>query len=163
MTCTVSPFDRIRTNLMNQPTTGEKLYNGFVDCTAKTIQKDGVASLWRGFIPMYVLWWMSDIDTSSLCGGMIVTDLLTWPILFFIAGPVSLLKLPYNCWQLSSSTRLVDSRASKDVYPFGRLSQRFTMDSALSRLPFSWFCDHMRIDAHGEKKYSTCRLIPLHE
>jgi len=55
MTVTVSPFDRIRTNLMNQPTTGDKLYNGFVDCTVKTIQKDGVSSLWRGFIPMYVL------------------------------------------------------------------------------------------------------------
>jgi len=53
MTVTVSPFDRIRTNLMNQPTDA-KLYNGFVDCAVKTVQNDGVTSLWRGFIPMYV-------------------------------------------------------------------------------------------------------------
>jgi len=51
MTCTVSPFDRIRTTLMNQPT-DQKLYNGFFDCAVKTIKSDGVLSLWRGFIPM---------------------------------------------------------------------------------------------------------------
>jgi hypothetical protein len=51
MTCTVSPFDRIRTNLMNQPT-DKKIYDGFIDCCTKTIQNDGIASLWRGFIPM---------------------------------------------------------------------------------------------------------------
>jgi len=52
MTLTVSPFDRIRTSLMNQPTDA-KLYNGFVDCAAKTIKNDGVLSLWRGFIPIW--------------------------------------------------------------------------------------------------------------
>ena len=52
MTCTVSPFDRIRTNLMNQPTNA-KIYNGTMDCLTKTIQRDGVASLWRGFIPIW--------------------------------------------------------------------------------------------------------------
>jgi hypothetical protein len=52
MTCTVSPFDRIRTNLMNQPT-DKKIYDGFLDCFAKTIQRDGMASLWRGFIPIW--------------------------------------------------------------------------------------------------------------
>jgi len=52
MTITVSPFDRIRTQLMNQPT-DKKIYNGFVDCAAKTIQEGGVASLWRGFIPIW--------------------------------------------------------------------------------------------------------------
>ena len=31
MTCTVSPFDIIRTRLMNQPIDA-KIYNGFVDC-----------------------------------------------------------------------------------------------------------------------------------
>merc|ERR1712183_555326 len=46
MTCTVSPFDRIRTNLMNQPT-DKKIYNGFFDCATKTIQEGGVLSLWR--------------------------------------------------------------------------------------------------------------------
>lgn len=51
MTCTVSPFDRIRTSLMNQPTDA-KLYNGFADCVVKTVRTDGVLSLWRGFFPM---------------------------------------------------------------------------------------------------------------
>ena len=31
MTCTVAPFDKIRTRLMNQPP-GERLYNNFFDC-----------------------------------------------------------------------------------------------------------------------------------
>ena len=36
-TCTVSPFDIIRTRLMNQPH-DEKLYNGFVDCFFKILK-----------------------------------------------------------------------------------------------------------------------------
>lgn len=52
MTCTVSPFDRIRTNLMNQPT-DKKLYNGFMDCAVKTVQEGGILSLWRGFVPIW--------------------------------------------------------------------------------------------------------------
>lgn len=52
MTLTVSPFDRIRTQLMNQPT-DKKLYTGFVDCVVKTVQEGGVTSLWRGFIPIW--------------------------------------------------------------------------------------------------------------
>lgn len=52
MTCTVSPFDRIRTNLMNQPA-DKKIYDGFMDCVVKTVKADGVGSLWRGFIPIW--------------------------------------------------------------------------------------------------------------
>ena len=52
MTATVSPFDRLRTSLMNQPT-DKKLYNGFMDCAVQTIKKDGPLSLWRGFIPIW--------------------------------------------------------------------------------------------------------------
>jgi len=55
MTLTVSPFDGIRTNLMNQPTNG-KIFNGFLDdCFAKkTIAKeDGPMSWWHGFIPIW--------------------------------------------------------------------------------------------------------------
>lgn len=52
MTCTVSPFDRIRTNLMNQPT-DKKIYDGLVDCAMKTVKRDGITSLWRGFIPIW--------------------------------------------------------------------------------------------------------------
>ena len=52
MTITVSPFDNVRTKLMNQPTDA-KLYNGFMDCLAKTISEGGVTSLWRGFVPIW--------------------------------------------------------------------------------------------------------------
>jgi hypothetical protein len=51
MTVTVSPFDRIRTALMNQG--DKKIYNGFADCAAKLIASDGPLSFWRGFIPMW--------------------------------------------------------------------------------------------------------------
>ena len=52
MTCTVAPWDMIRTKLMNQPT-DKKIYSGFSDCFMKTVRNDGVLSLWRGFIPIW--------------------------------------------------------------------------------------------------------------
>jgi len=52
MTCTVAPWDMLRTKLMNQPT-DQKLYNGFSDCFVKTVKADGVLSLWRGFVPIW--------------------------------------------------------------------------------------------------------------
>jgi hypothetical protein len=52
MTCTVAPWDMLRTKLMNQPT-DQKIYNGFSDCLVKTVKSDGVLSLWRGFIPIW--------------------------------------------------------------------------------------------------------------
>ncbi|GAX11795.1 hypothetical protein FisN_7Lh178 [Fistulifera solaris] len=52
MTCTVAPWDMLRTKLMNQPT-DKKIYNGFSDCLTKTVQADGVLSLWRGFVPIW--------------------------------------------------------------------------------------------------------------
>jgi hypothetical protein len=52
MTCTVAPWDRIRTLMMNQPT-DKKIYDGFVDCFVKTVKSDGVPALWRGFIPIW--------------------------------------------------------------------------------------------------------------
>jgi Mitochondrial carrier protein len=52
MTCTVAPFDFIRTKLMNQPTS-QKLYNGMSDCLVQTVRQEGVLSLWRGFIPIW--------------------------------------------------------------------------------------------------------------
>lgn len=61
MTLTVSPFDRIRTQLMNQPT-DKKLYTGFLDCAGKTIAEGGVMSLWRGFIPI----WFRFAPTSTI-------------------------------------------------------------------------------------------------
>merc|ERR1712025_586184 len=44
MTCTVAPWDMIRTKLMNQPLDVTR-YNGFMDCLKKTVQIDGVWSL----------------------------------------------------------------------------------------------------------------------
>jgi hypothetical protein len=52
MTCTVAPWDMLRTKLMNQPT-DKKIYEGFSDCLVKTVKQDGVLSLWRGFIPIW--------------------------------------------------------------------------------------------------------------
>merc|ERR1711953_688333 len=52
MTCTVAPWDMIRTKLMNQPLNTNR-YSGFLDCLKKTIQMDGFMSLWRGFIPIW--------------------------------------------------------------------------------------------------------------
>lgn len=74
MTLTVSPFDRIRTALMNQPTDA-KLYNGFADCAGKIIKESGVSSLWRGFIPI----WARFAPTATI-------QLLTIETLYGMAG-----------------------------------------------------------------------------
>ena len=74
MTCTVSPFDRIRTALMNQPT-DKKLYNGFADCAMKLVSENGVSSLWRGFIPI----WARFAPTATI-------QLLTIEVLYDKAG-----------------------------------------------------------------------------
>jgi len=52
MTCTVSPFDIIRTRLMNQPSDA-KLYNGFVDCFMKILKNEGPLGFYKGFIPIW--------------------------------------------------------------------------------------------------------------
>jgi len=52
MTCTVAPFDRVRTKLMSQPT-NEKIYAGLSDCLVKTVRQEGPLSLWRGFLPIW--------------------------------------------------------------------------------------------------------------
>eukprot|EP00535_Pseudo-nitzschia_heimii_P001103 CAMPEP_0197173534 /NCGR_PEP_ID=MMETSP1423-20130617/426_1 /TAXON_ID=476441 /ORGANISM="Pseudo-nitzschia heimii, Strain UNC1101" /LENGTH=284 /DNA_ID=CAMNT_0042622361 /DNA_START=126 /DNA_END=980 /DNA_ORIENTATION=- len=52
MTCTVAPFDRVRTKLMSQPT-DKRIYTGLSDCLVKTVQTEGPLSLWRGFIPIW--------------------------------------------------------------------------------------------------------------
>ena len=74
MTLTVSPFDRIRTALMNQPT-DKKVYNGFLDCAVKVIQEGGVTSLWRGFIPI----WARFAPTATI-------QLLTIEVLYGMFG-----------------------------------------------------------------------------
>ncbi|CAB9500816.1 Probable mitochondrial 2-oxoglutarate/malate carrier protein [Seminavis robusta] len=52
MTCTVSPFDMVRTRLMNQPSDA-KIYNNAVDCMIKIAKNEGPATFWRGFFPIW--------------------------------------------------------------------------------------------------------------
>ena len=52
MTCTVSPFDMLRTRLMNQPT-DQKLYNGFADAAIKVLKNEGPTAFYRGFFPIW--------------------------------------------------------------------------------------------------------------
>lgn len=52
MTCTVSPFDMVRTRLMNQPADA-KIYNNALDCFMKIIKNEGPTTLWRGFFPIW--------------------------------------------------------------------------------------------------------------
>ena len=52
MTCTVSPFDMVRTRLMNQPSDA-KIYNNAVDCMMKIAKNEGPLTFWRGFMPIW--------------------------------------------------------------------------------------------------------------
>ena len=52
MTCTVAPFDNLRTRLMNQPT-DKKLYDGFADAAGKILTTEGPMAFYRGFFPMW--------------------------------------------------------------------------------------------------------------
>jgi solute carrier family 25 protein 14/30 len=51
-TVTVALFDRILTNLMNQPAY-KRVYEGMSDCLVKTVRNEGPLSLWRGFVPIW--------------------------------------------------------------------------------------------------------------
>lgn len=52
MTCTVAPFDMVRTRLMNQPNDA-KIYNNAVDCMIKIAKNEGPLTFWRGFMPIW--------------------------------------------------------------------------------------------------------------
>ena len=52
MACTVSPFDIIRTRLMNQPADA-KLYSGFIDCFGKILKNEGPLGFYKGFFPIW--------------------------------------------------------------------------------------------------------------
>jgi hypothetical protein len=52
MACTVSPFDMIRTRLMNQPADA-KIYSNAFDCAMKIATQEGPLTFWRGFIPIW--------------------------------------------------------------------------------------------------------------
>jgi len=56
MALTVSPFDLVRTRLMNQPVVAAgqpKQYKGFVDCVVKIVAQNGPLGLYAGFIPIW--------------------------------------------------------------------------------------------------------------
>eukprot|EP00040_Diaphanoeca_grandis_P005520 m.33195 g.33195 ORF g.33195 m.33195 type:complete len:299 (-) comp16772_c0_seq1:194-1090(-) len=51
---TTSPFDVVKSRVMGQPVGSDgkgKLYSGMIDCFRKSIQQEGVLSLWKGFLP----------------------------------------------------------------------------------------------------------------
>lgn len=52
MTCTVAPFDMLRTTLMNQPT-DRQLYTGFADAATKIFKEHGPMAFYRGFFPIW--------------------------------------------------------------------------------------------------------------
>jgi len=52
MTCTVAPFDMVRTRLMNQPSDA-RIYNNAVDCMMKIATQEGPLTFWRGFMPIW--------------------------------------------------------------------------------------------------------------
>jgi len=52
MAITVTPFDMVRTRIMNQPK-DIKLYSGMVDCFAKVIQSEGPLAIYKGFFPVW--------------------------------------------------------------------------------------------------------------
>lgn len=52
--CVSSPIDMVRTRYMNQKKDCNKkplLYRGTIDCIAKTVHKEGLFGLYKGFIP----------------------------------------------------------------------------------------------------------------
>jgi len=53
MACTVTPFDMLRTRLMNQPIGADRLYSGALDCLIKVVKKEGPMALYSGFIPVW--------------------------------------------------------------------------------------------------------------
>jgi len=51
-----NPFDVAKSRVMNQPVDANgkgKLYGGMIDCFSQAVRKEGVGSLWKGFIPAW--------------------------------------------------------------------------------------------------------------
>lgn len=53
VTCVTSPFDLARTRLMNQPV-NQKIYSGMFDCLQKSVRREGIMSLYKGFTPQWL-------------------------------------------------------------------------------------------------------------
>lgn len=72
--CTIasSPLDVIKSRVMNQPVdaAGRGLrYSSTIDCARKSMQAEGVLSLWKGFWPNFGGWWCPASIASSCCCG----------------------------------------------------------------------------------------------
>ena len=52
MSLATSPFDMVRTTLMNQPT-DKKIYKGFMDASFSIMKTEGPRGFYRGFLPMW--------------------------------------------------------------------------------------------------------------
>jgi hypothetical protein len=52
MACSVTPFDMVRTRVMNQPK-DLVLYKGMLDCFGKIMAKEGAFALYKGFFPVW--------------------------------------------------------------------------------------------------------------
>lgn len=52
MAVSVTPFDMVRTRVMNQPK-DVLLYKGMFDCFGKVIAKEGPMAIYKGFIPVW--------------------------------------------------------------------------------------------------------------
>ena len=52
MSCTVTPFDMVRTRVMNQPK-DLLLYKGMVDCFTQVINKEGLMAVYKWFLPVW--------------------------------------------------------------------------------------------------------------
>lgn len=52
MTVTVSPFDIMRTRLMNQPV-DNPMYSGVADCFTKILANEGPLGFYKGFMPIW--------------------------------------------------------------------------------------------------------------
>ncbi|CAL5068114.1 unnamed protein product [Urochloa decumbens] len=47
------PADVIKTRMMNQGKEGKALYRSSYDCLVKTVRHEGMAALWKGFLPTW--------------------------------------------------------------------------------------------------------------
>lgn len=52
MACTVTPFDMVRTRIMNQPK-DVLIYRGMIDCFMKVTKSEGLLSVYKGFFPVW--------------------------------------------------------------------------------------------------------------
>ena len=66
------PADVVKTRMMNQA--GEE-YRGFLDCIAKTVRKEGLKALWKGFFPTWArlgpwqfVFWVTYEKSRSIAG-----------------------------------------------------------------------------------------------